>query len=109
MSKVGADLYSFAINDTGPLMCLEFFCWAFLNKGDYSPEEEEELEEYTRETELQLGRKLEPGRGTATPLRVTVDAVSTTYRSLFWYLVSGPRKTLNAPLRYTTSAFLWLT
>lgn len=66
----------------------EFFRWAFLNKAEISPEDEEELEDYADQTEALLGRKLEPGRGNATSLRVTIDAVKTLYRSLFWYLVS---------------------
>ena len=71
------------------LTTLEFFAWAFLNKGSCDPDDDEELEEYVTRTELVLGRKLELGRGSATSLRVTLDAVKTVYRPLFWYLVSG--------------------
>lgn len=68
----------------------DFLCWAFLNKGSYGPEDEEELEEYTNKTESVLGRRLESGRGSAIPLRISIDEVKTLYRSLFWYLVSIP-------------------
>lgn len=66
----------------------EFFCWAFLNKGDYGSEEEEELEEYVGKMETMLGRELESGRGKAECLRLTLDKVSMLHRSLIWYLVS---------------------
>lgn len=66
----------------------EFFCWAFLNKPSYGLLEDEELEEYADKLELLLGRKLQPGRGNAIPLRLTVDKVRMLHRSLLWYLVS---------------------
>ena len=65
----------------------EFFCWAFLNKAEYGPEDDEELEEYVDKLEGLLGRKIEPGRGTAAPLRLTLDKVDMLHRSLIWYLV----------------------
>ena len=65
----------------------DFFCWAFLNKAR-SVDLHEELEEYTVKMEQLLGRKLEPGRGNARPLRLTMDRVQMLHRSLFWYLVS---------------------
>ena len=70
-------------------MNVEFFAWAFLNKERYGPNDEEELEEYLDKTELALGRQLERGRGHATPLRVTIDEVKTSYRSSIWYFVSA--------------------
>lgn len=60
---------------------VEFFCWAFLNKTRYGLVDDEELEDYADRTESALGRKLEPGRGKAVPLRITVDEVKTKYRS----------------------------
>ncbi|KAF6224859.1 hypothetical protein HO133_010053 [Letharia lupina] len=63
----------------------ELFCWAFLNKKDHGPEDDDELEEYADETELCLGRRLEPGRGNAVSLRVTVDRFQSLHRSLLWY------------------------
>ena len=65
----------------------EFFCWAFLNKAEYGPEDDEELEEYVDKLEGLLGRKIEQGRGTAAPLRLTLDKVDMLHRSLIWYLV----------------------
>ena len=65
---------------------MEFYRWAFLNKKEISPNDEQELEEYADKTELLLGRKLQPGYGTAKSLRLTLDRVQTLYRSLFWYL-----------------------
>ncbi|KAL9131537.1 MAG: hypothetical protein Q9217_000551 [Psora testacea] len=64
----------------------ELYRWAFLNKKDVSPEDNEELEEYADKTEQLLGRKLKPGYGNAKSLRGTIDRVQTSYRSLFWYL-----------------------
>lgn len=65
----------------------EFFCWAFLNKSAFGILDDEELEEYTTEMEKILGRNLLPGRGNATPLRLTLDRVKMLHRSLLWYLV----------------------
>ena len=64
----------------------QLYRWAFLNKAEYDSEDEGELDEYVNETEKLLGRKLQPGRGNAIPLLVTIDKVRTLYRSLFWYL-----------------------
>ncbi|KAL2051123.1 hypothetical protein ABVK25_008552 [Lepraria finkii] len=64
----------------------ELFCWAFLNKATWGLEDNDELEDYADQTESLLGRKLEPGRGKAVSLRITIDEVQTMYRSLFWYL-----------------------
>lgn len=67
---------------------IELFCWAFLNKKDHGPEDDDELEEYADETELRLGRKLEAGRGDAVSLRVSLDRFQSLHRSLLWYFVS---------------------
>ncbi|KAK0508211.1 hypothetical protein JMJ35_009295 [Cladonia borealis] len=64
----------------------EFFCWAFLYREQHGAEDEEELEEYVDSMEGLLGRSLEPGRGSATSLRLTVDSVDMLHRSLTWYL-----------------------
>ena len=66
----------------------ELFCWAFLNKKDHGPEDDDELEEYADKTEHRLGRKLEPGWGNAVSLRVTIDRFQSLHRSLLWYFVS---------------------
>ncbi|KAJ3453283.1 hypothetical protein MRS44_017530 [Fusarium solani] len=64
----------------------DFFRWAFLNSGEPNPAYDEELEEYIGEMEKLLGRKLEPGRGNAQCLRLTLDKVEMLHRSLIWYL-----------------------
>jgi hypothetical protein len=64
----------------------DFFRWAFLNTGELNPAYDEELEEYVGEMEKLLGRKLEPGRGNAKCLRLTLDKVEMLHRSLTWYL-----------------------
>lgn len=66
----------------------QFFCWSFLNKGSYGLLDDQELEEYTDQLETMLGRKLQPGTGNATALRLTLDRVQILYRPLLWYFVS---------------------
>ena len=66
----------------------DFFRWAFLDTGDTRHEDDEELEEYIGILENLLQRRLEPGRGDAKCLRLTLDKVSMLHRSLFWYMVS---------------------
>ncbi|EJP61372.1 uncharacterized protein BBA_09668 [Beauveria bassiana ARSEF 2860] len=63
----------------------DFFRWAFLNTGEIESVDEDELEEYVREMETLLGRKLQPGRGRAECLRLTLDKVEMLHRSLTWY------------------------
>ncbi|MCJ1274807.1 hypothetical protein MMC21_002605 [Puttea exsequens] len=82
----------------------EFFCWAFFNKEQYGAEDEEELEEYVDMMERLLGRSLEPGRGSATSLRLTVDSVDMLHRSLTWYLCVSVVDTL-AYIRLLTHSF----
>ncbi|KFA69224.1 hypothetical protein S40285_00133 [Stachybotrys chlorohalonatus IBT 40285] len=65
----------------------EFFRWAFLNTGQHDPAYDEEVEEYIEEMERLLGRKFEPGRGDAKCLRLTLDKVEMSHRSLTWYLI----------------------
>lgn len=82
----------------------DFFCWAFLNKSSFGLLEDEELEEYADKMESLLGRKLQPGRGNAISLRLTVDRVKMLHRSLLWYLVSSRRgitKATTKPYRPT--------
>ncbi|KAI1081476.1 hypothetical protein F5B20DRAFT_66553 [Whalleya microplaca] len=64
----------------------DFFRWAFLNTGELDSGHEEELDEYVGELEKMLGRELEPGRGNAKCLRLTLDEVDMLHRSLTWYL-----------------------
>ncbi|KAF5974756.1 hypothetical protein FBULB1_7627 [Fusarium bulbicola] len=65
----------------------DFFRWGFLNMEDCDSTYDDELEEYIEELEDLLGRKLEPGRGDAKCLRMTLDKVEMLHRSLTWYLL----------------------
>ncbi|KAF5562045.1 ribose-phosphate pyrophosphokinase [Fusarium napiforme] len=67
----------------------EFFRWGFLNLEDSDSAYDDELEEYIEQLEERLGRKLEPGRGDAKCLRMTLDKVEMLHRSLTWYLLSA--------------------
>ena len=83
----------------------DFYEWALLNRGESEdarrrrmtehPEEcraeDEELYGYVDGIETLLGRKLEPGRGSARCLRLTVDAVGMSHRPVLWYLVCSSR------------------
>ncbi|KAF5554421.1 ribose-phosphate pyrophosphokinase [Fusarium phyllophilum] len=64
----------------------DFFRWAFLNMEDCDSTYDDELDEYVEKLEELLGRKLEPGRGEAKCLRMTLDKVEMLHRSLTWYL-----------------------
>ena len=79
----------------------DFFRWALLNEGDAAPnakplsdeqlarklDEDAELDEYVDGTQTLLGRPLDPGRGSAKSLRLTVDDINMLHRPLFWYLL----------------------
>lgn len=65
----------------------DFYCWAFLNKGNHGLLDDEELEDYVDRFEASSGIQLEPGRGKAVPLRLTVDPVNMVYRPLLWYFI----------------------
>lgn len=91
----------------------EFFKWALLYKGDEKvekkaarqqvegeeegfevddevsrkAEEERELDEYVDGVQTLLGRRIEPGKGPAKSLRLTVDEVKMLHRPVIWYLV----------------------
>ncbi|KAG5752792.1 hypothetical protein H9Q72_004888 [Fusarium xylarioides] len=69
----------------------DFFRWAFLNMEDCDSTYDDELEEYIEKLEELLGRKLEPGRGDAKCLRMTLDKVEMLHRSLTWYLSPAKR------------------
>jgi hypothetical protein len=66
----------------------EFFLWAFFDRGGPPGNDDEELEEMLKATEAHLGRKIEPGRGSAKCLRLTLDNAEMLHRSLVWYFVS---------------------
>ncbi|ATZ50766.1 hypothetical protein BCIN_06g02520 [Botrytis cinerea B05.10] len=67
----------------------EFFLWAFFNRGGPPGDDEEELEEYIEILERQLGREIPEGRGNAKCLRLTLDEVVMSHRSLIWYCCVG--------------------
>jgi hypothetical protein len=71
--------------------------------------DDEELEEYIREMEKSLGRKIEPGRGNVRCFRLTLEKVDMLRRSLTWYLVSFCRKTRFNTLFHGTSHVVNLT
>lgn len=62
----------------------EFLLWAFFETSE-SHDNDDELDEYIGSIEQRLGYKLERGRGNAKGLRLTLDEVTSTYRSLLWY------------------------
>ncbi|KAF5629998.1 ribose-phosphate pyrophosphokinase [Fusarium tjaetaba] len=62
----------------------EFFRWGFLNLEDSGSTYDDELEEYIEQLEELLERKLEPGRGDAKCLRMTLAKVEMLHRSLKW-------------------------
>ena len=65
----------------------DFLRWAFLNKEDVDPKDDEELDEYVNEFEQLFNIKFEPGRGNARCLTLTVNPVDMLHRSILWYLV----------------------
>lgn len=50
-------------------------------------EEDKELEDYVDGVQTLLGRTIEPGRGPAKSLRLTVDEVKMLHRPVLWYMV----------------------
>ncbi|KAK4972547.1 hypothetical protein LTR66_005984 [Elasticomyces elasticus] len=66
-----------------------FLAWAFMDKETVDDVDEEELEEYMQGVEKVLGRALPSGKGTAVPLRVSLDPVDMLHRSLLWYACIG--------------------
>jgi hypothetical protein len=77
----------------------QFIHWAFFNVEEVEEKDKEEVESYLKRVEKLLGRKLPPGRGNATSIRLTLDNVGISHRSLFWYFVSH----LWSLLRYKTN------
>lgn len=68
-----------------------WLAWAFFEgriEGD-SHEIGKELEEYTSNLESVLGQRFSKGPGTAIPIRLTLDAIHSSYRSLVWYTCVG--------------------
>ncbi|KAI0539565.1 hypothetical protein GGR58DRAFT_226832 [Xylaria digitata] len=69
----------------------EFISWAFFDRhmGNETAAELEEIDEYLAEIEQRIGYSLEPGRGKAKSLRLTLDEIEIRYRSVVWYFVIG--------------------
>jgi pimeloyl-ACP methyl ester carboxylesterase len=69
----------------------EFISWAFFDRhqGNETAAELEELDEYVVEIENRLGYQLQPGRGKAKSLRLTLDEIEVRYRSVVWYFIVG--------------------
>ncbi len=82
----------------------EFLLWAFFDKDGYESrarlaasddidqahgESEQEVEQYVDRIEEFLGRNIPPGRGPATSLRLSIDAIHARYRSVVWYSIVG--------------------
>lgn len=67
----------------------EFVTWAFFNNA-ITDQDRDEIDGYIRGTELLLGREFAPGKGPAKCLRLTLDDVGCSHRSLLWYWVCLP-------------------
>ncbi|KAI0512986.1 hypothetical protein F5B22DRAFT_282443 [Xylaria bambusicola] len=69
----------------------EFLSWAFFDRhpGNETAAELEELDEYVAEVEKRMGHQLQPGRGKARSLRLTLDEIEVRYRSVIWYFIVG--------------------
>ncbi|KAL9008791.1 MAG: hypothetical protein Q9173_006117 [Seirophora scorigena] len=63
-----------------------WFCWAFMNRGTWDKAEDDELEEYVRQTETVAGERIPPGRGEVKSLRITLDDFTALHRPLMWYI-----------------------
>lgn len=70
--------------------------WA-LFEGRSTEEDEQEIERYVGELEEMLGKKFMEGKGTAVPLRLTLDPIEMRYRSLVWYAVGCASLSLTWP------------
>ncbi|KAH8722939.1 hypothetical protein GQ44DRAFT_342004 [Phaeosphaeriaceae sp. PMI808] len=102
----------------------EFYEWALLNRGTETEdakikraqerpqeciEEAEELDAYVQGIETLLGRKIEPGRGSAQSMRLSVDAVSMSHRPVIWYIIVMLVDTFTAAYLRYTGFFLYRT
>lgn len=65
----------------------EWLRWAFLNTGMPDPSHDDELEEYIKHLETELGVDFEPGRADVKSIRLTLDSVNALHRSVTWYTV----------------------
>lgn len=65
-----------------------WLAWAFFEgRIDVDGNDAQELEEYAVALERLLGKTFPPGNGKATSLRLTLDPVEVSRRSLLWYSV----------------------
>ncbi|KAI1114893.1 hypothetical protein F5Y14DRAFT_147913 [Nemania sp. NC0429] len=69
----------------------EFLSWGFFDRhpGNETAAELEEMDEYLAEVERRIGHELQPGKGPAKCLRLTLDEVEVRYRSVVWYFLIG--------------------
>lgn len=69
----------------------DFVLWAFFDRapGQESDEEAAEAEAFIDIIEQKSGRKLQPGRGRAESLRLTLDPIVPQYRSFIWFVIVG--------------------
>ncbi|KAK7217563.1 hypothetical protein V2G26_005566 [Clonostachys chloroleuca] len=70
----------------------EFIMWAFFDReetdfSDWSVSEEQDMDYFIHLIEERLGKTIEPGRTPVKSLRLNIDGIHTTYRSLAWYIV----------------------
>ena len=65
-----------------------WLAWAlFEGRIDADGKDTQELEEYAVALERQLSKTFPPGKGKATPMRLTLDPIEMGCRSLLWYFV----------------------
>ncbi|KAI1329779.1 Alpha/Beta hydrolase protein [Xylariaceae sp. FL0255] len=69
----------------------DFISWAFFDRwpGLGTNAENKELDQYVSQVEEQIGHELEPGTGKAKSLRLTLDEIPFSYRSVIWYTIIG--------------------
>lgn len=71
----------------------EFFAWSLFNEcpENISDDEDAEMDGYLDQMERTFGLHFEEGKGSAVPLRLTIDPVPMQHRSLLWYGVGHPQ------------------
>ncbi|KAK6069533.1 alpha beta hydrolase fold family [Seiridium cupressi] len=69
----------------------DFMFWAFFDTAPENATKQDiaDADEYVDLFEERLGREIEPGRGNARGLRLTLDGVETRYRSFIWFVIVG--------------------
>ncbi|EME41917.1 hypothetical protein DOTSEDRAFT_74084 [Dothistroma septosporum NZE10] len=67
-----------------------WIAWAFFEgRIEKDGKSDDELDEYASELERLLGKSFAPGRGKAEPLRLTLDRIDMSHRSILWYFMVG--------------------